>query len=74
MPEAIRYKLEEDTPPPRSLDRRIDRGLEAICLKALARDPDDRYPTARLAEDLKGYLAGRSPAAGRTGWFGRFWI
>jgi serine/threonine protein kinase len=75
MPEEIRHKLEEDPTPPRSLDRRIDRRLEAICLKALARDPDDRYPTAAaLAEDLRGYLAGRSPVAGQAGRLGRFWV
>jgi serine/threonine protein kinase len=75
MPEANRHKLEEDPTPPRSLDRRIDRGLEAICLKALARDPDERYPTAAaLAEDLRGYLTGRSPAAGQVNRLGRFWV
>src|SRR5207302_1248283 len=74
LPEALRHKLEEDPVPPRSLDRRIDRGLEAICLKALSRDPDRRHPTAAaLAQDLRHDLAGRSPKATRAGPIGRLW-
>ena len=45
-------------PRPRSISKRIPRSLEAICLKAMARMPNDRYATARaLAEDIERYLA-----------------
>ncbi len=47
-----------DFPPPRSVDRRVHRALEAICLKAMALDPSDRYPSARgPARDVERFLA-----------------
>jgi predicted Ser/Thr protein kinase len=40
-------------------DPAMDRAIENICLKALARNPDDRYATARLfAQDLARWLKG----------------
>ncbi len=42
---------------PRLLDRTIPRPLAKICLKALSRDPADRYSSAlEMAEDLNRYL------------------
>jgi Leucine-rich repeat (LRR) protein len=44
-------------PAPRSLDRSIPPTLERICLRCLARRPDDRYGSAgQLAQDLRAYL------------------
>ncbi len=44
------------------------RTLEAICLKAMARQPSDRYPSASaLAEDLEHYLAGEPVRGVREG-------
>jgi serine/threonine-protein kinase len=44
--------------PPRSVQRRVPRSLEAVCLKAMARRPADRYPSARaLADDVERFLA-----------------
>ncbi len=41
--------------------------LWAICERALAKDPDDRYPTGdALADDLDAYLAGREVTAGHA--------
>jgi serine/threonine protein kinase len=43
--------------PPRRRDASLHRGLEAICLKALAAKPEGRYPTAHdLAEDVTRWL------------------
>jgi serine/threonine protein kinase len=43
---------------PRKLDPSIDKALEAVCLKAMALDPLDRYATAReLADDIEHWLA-----------------
>jgi serine/threonine protein kinase len=51
---------------PRQLDPSLDGGLEAICLKAMARRPEDRYGSARaLAEDLERWLADEPVSAWR---------
>jgi serine/threonine-protein kinase len=43
---------------PRSLNPSIPRALEAVCLRALAARPQDRYPTAlALAEEVEHWLA-----------------
>src|SRR5262249_57057328 len=62
----------EDPPRPRVLDPRIPRDLETIVLKAIAKDPQGRYPSAdALGEDLRRFLADepirarRGPPAGR---------
>jgi serine/threonine protein kinase len=42
---------------PRRLDPTVPRDLETICLKAIEKDPERRYPTAlEFAEDLERYL------------------
>src|SRR5262249_35545157 len=43
----LRAVQKGDFPPPRSLDPRLDRALEAVCRKAMALKPQDRYPSAR---------------------------
>lgn len=44
--------------PPRQIDRRISRSLQAICLKAMALNPKDRYESPRdLADDVESWLA-----------------
>jgi WD40 repeat protein/predicted Ser/Thr protein kinase len=50
--------LHHDPPGPRQFDPGIGRDLETIILKAMARDPAQRYATAEaLAEDLRRYIA-----------------
>jgi serine/threonine protein kinase len=42
---------------PREIDKSIDSELEALLLKALARNPEDRYASAgTLAKDINNYL------------------
>jgi predicted Ser/Thr protein kinase len=51
---------------PRNLDRTIDRELEAILHKALAKAPDERYRSAgELGEDIGRYLNGEMLLAQR---------
>jgi WD40 repeat protein/tRNA A-37 threonylcarbamoyl transferase component Bud32/tetratricopeptide (TPR) repeat protein len=66
--------LHEDPRPPRSLNDRVPRDLETICLKAMAKEPDRRYPTAgELAADLRRWLAGEPIQARPVSVFERGW-
>ncbi len=58
---VLKQVLEEEPQPPRRLNDRIPRDLETICLKAMAKEPRLRYPTAGdLAADLRRWLNGES--------------
>jgi serine/threonine protein kinase len=58
--------------PPRELDPGLPRPLEAICLKALALEPERRYEgAAALADDLGRFLEGERVAAFPEGLLGR---
>src|SRR5579863_665042 len=67
-PHVVLPQVINDPPPrPRSIDRRIPRDLEVICLKCLAKAPRDRYVSCReLADDLARWLAGDPIAARKT--------
>ncbi|HHK42679.1 MAG TPA: serine/threonine protein kinase, partial [Planctomycetaceae bacterium] len=55
---------EEPTPTVRSINRRAPAALAAICAKAMARAPEDRYDQAGdLAADVQRYLADEPVAA-----------
>lgn len=44
-------------PRPRTINRDVPRAIEAICLKAMARMPEERYATAReMADDLERFM------------------
>lgn len=47
-----------DFPPPCQVEPEVPRALEAICLRAMALRPEDRYPDCRaLADDIERWLA-----------------
>src|SRR5690606_7246485 len=48
-----------DFPPPSKLNKAIPKALEAICLKAMALRPNDRYASAtELARDVTSWMTG----------------
>lgn len=66
--------LSGDPPTPRSIDPRIPRGLELICLKCLAKEPTERYASAAaLADDLDRFASGEPLAVRQPSIIQRFW-
>jgi tetratricopeptide (TPR) repeat protein len=56
-PETVMSICDEEPIRPSSLDSSLKGDLETIVLKALAKDPDGRYPTAAgLGEDLRRFM------------------
>ncbi len=73
--ERLLYELaNEDPRPARSVDKSIPRELETILVKTMAKEPADRYPSARaLADDLNRFLRdepilARPPSAWDKAW------
>ena len=67
--EVLRHVQRGDFPPPRKLDTSIDQALEAICLKAMALEPDNRYASCKaLADDVERWMADQPVAAWREPW------
>jgi len=72
---SLIWRITHDEPPrPRKLHARIPRDLETIVLKAIAREPADRYQSAGdLARDLQCFLEDRPIRARRTPAVERLW-
>jgi WD40 repeat protein/tRNA A-37 threonylcarbamoyl transferase component Bud32 len=64
--------VQKDPEPPSVINPRVDRDLDTICLKCLAKDPEGRYGSAEaLADDFERWLAGEPIQARRSGTFER---
>ncbi|MGB7760640.1 MAG: serine/threonine-protein kinase [Bryobacteraceae bacterium] len=62
--ELLRRIREDEPALPRRQEPQIPKGLQDICLKALEKDPAQRYGSAReMADDLRRYLAGEAVLA-----------
>jgi serine/threonine protein kinase/WD40 repeat protein len=68
-------RVEHDDPErPSKIDSQIPRDLETIVLKAIAKDPTNRYQrAAELGEDLRRFLVDRPIVARRSSWSERAW-
>jgi serine/threonine protein kinase len=67
---TIHQVLSADPPPPARLRPDVPAELEAICLKCLDKDPQERFATAlELAEDLRRYRDGEPIATACLGIF-----
>ena len=59
---------------PREMNPRASKPLEAICLKAMARMPEDRYQSAmEMADDLERFMADEQVKAYSEPLFGKLW-
>lgn len=57
--DALVQVLESEPVTPRSLDQKIPRSLEQICMRCLEKNPHNRYANAKdVAEDLERFLNG----------------
>jgi hypothetical protein len=64
--EVVTQILGREPPPPRRLNPAVPRDLETVVLKALAKQPEDRYATAAdMADDLRHFLEKRPIQARR---------
>ena len=74
--EVLQKVQRGDFPPPRSVPTgrswKINRALEAICLKAMQLKPEDRYASVReLADDVEHWLADEPVSAWPEPWTAR---
>jgi tRNA A-37 threonylcarbamoyl transferase component Bud32 len=68
----VQQVLNEEPRSPRRLNDKVSRDLDTVCLKAMAKAPARRYPTAReLAEDLRRWLKGEPVRARPVSRLGR---
>src|SRR5262249_17655029 len=72
--ELLRQIADAEPRPPRSFEPSVPQELETVVLKALGKEPAERYSTAReMAEDLERFLDNRPILARRPTTLGRLW-
>ncbi|KAA5543181.1 serine/threonine protein kinase [Roseiconus nitratireducens] len=66
--EVLRSVMQDEPCPPRSYRSGVSRELENVCLKAMRREVNGRYPNAdALADDLDRFLSGETTSAASSG-------
>ncbi len=72
--QLLQRVLHEEPPRPRRLNPEVPRDLETVVLKAIAKEPKQRYASgAEMAEDLRRFLADRPVRARRASAWERLW-
>jgi tRNA A-37 threonylcarbamoyl transferase component Bud32/WD40 repeat protein len=72
--QMIERLLHEQPRPPRKCDAHVPQDLDTLILKAIAKEPGQRYQSAgELADDLRQFLADRPIRARRSRWTERLW-
>jgi eukaryotic-like serine/threonine-protein kinase len=67
--QVMRRIASEEPTRPRAVDSTLPRDLEAILLKALSREPEQRYASAdAMARDLESWIEGKAIGSMRTNW------
>ncbi|MFG6402539.1 PASTA domain-containing protein [Microbacterium sp. P04] len=68
-PVAVAYQHVSETPvPPSEINDKVPRGLDAVVLRALAKDPFQRFPdAAAFREALDSAVAGKAPTKRQLG-------
>jgi WD40 repeat protein/serine/threonine protein kinase/tetratricopeptide (TPR) repeat protein len=70
----VRQVMHDEPVRPRKINPRVPRDLETVVLKAIARDPAQRYQTpAAMADDLKRFVEDRPVKARRISNAEKFW-
>ncbi len=69
---VLQEVMTRDPVPPRAVNPKIQRDIETICLKAMAKEPARRYQSAReMADDIGRYLEGEPIHARPVSWIER---
>jgi len=72
LADKIHAVVYDDPVPPRKRSPVVPRGLEVVCLKALTKDPEKRYPTVQaMLQDLERFEEGHAVLARLPGPFAR---
>jgi serine/threonine protein kinase len=70
----VKQVLHDEPPRPRKLNPGVPRDLETVVLKAIARDPAQRYQTpAEMADDLRRFVEDRPVRARRVSQAEQLW-
>lgn len=75
--DTLSHVLNDEPAAPKSKRRDIPADLDAICLKCLAKEPSQRYASAReLADELGRYMRGEAVVARAPNWLERLrrWV